>query len=993
MRKRILVVAGDGASIEGLEDALNDIGLEPVRARDGEGAVTLFEEVPAAAILLHVHLLELLPQLRATERGAVVPLLLMGPGDQGLITSPSQALEAGADYFFRLPTDLEYLAGRVAGWVGETRSTRPRPVQGAAESPFDLDLEGFHVGSGFDAEAVTEHGLPALDLLKQIEARKKAAEADPMGATIEEAIHEEEEPTKALFDDPDDLTPLPRQPSRQAELAIELVREGERHRKADQPAEAIEAYWAAAELYVLDGRPEAAIALYKLILYLDPLRFGVAKHGADLALGIGRRKDALDMYRRSSLALEDAGRFDEATAALREMVHLSPSEPTLVLKLASIESRLKRPEPEVPPAPLSPEPPPSEPMEEASTSSVDDEGWDQLFAEELAAREGGSLPSIDLPSSEMVPINAVIESNESTSDDVPQTPLVFTDTTREVAAEEIEPLLDQEKRISPAAADDLVPNDTVEVSRRREVAGIPPAATVPDTAAPKKRPVEPPKEDEHPDHELVEWSNVEPIEELPVQEDPSPRPTSPPRRPTAKTAPPRGDTTPGHTPLPVEEPEPEPVPEPEPEPVPEPEPLPEPEPVPEPEPWPDEPTPPEAIEAAPVPETPAGESGDLLGAETRIDADVLPTEEPAPIAEPKHRRPRPEPSRIVLAPLIPNHGAAEQLVDVVETFSNAASQRVTGVLQLGSEELVIVEGSPGARRGRNAEARLAQLLERAGIECEVGPRPAVALRDAVEADRLDESTAVAILQRHLEEGVVAALQHRGSWRFLQGEELAISPAELVKDREDTATLLIELLPSVAPALELASHLGGMRARVRMEEPFEALRGRDLRFCTWLDGKKPLDVAATLAGLPSERAAAIALVLVLFGRATSSGRPAEREVEPPAPEVAPEPSVVPEPAHVPHGSLAELERASRLRALAELVRTSDYFTILGVDASATKADIDEAHHHLRAMIDIQSFEADPPMLALAREVIRSIDEARDVLKVPELRSAYQRHLKP
>jgi DnaJ-class molecular chaperone len=92
-------------------------------------------------------------------------------------------------------------------------------------------------------------------------------------------------------------------------------------------------------------------------------------------------------------------------------------------------------------------------------------------------------------------------------------------------------------------------------------------------------------------------------------------------------------------------------------------------------------------------------------------------------------------------------------------------------------------------------------------------------------------------------------------------------------------------------------------------------------------------------------------------------------------------------------MASLEPKARVRALAELVRTSDYFTILGVDTSATKAAIDEAHHHLRSLVRAPEYEAEPQLLALAREVIRSLDEARDVLKVPELRAAYQRHLKP
>jgi curved DNA-binding protein CbpA len=91
-------------------------------------------------------------------------------------------------------------------------------------------------------------------------------------------------------------------------------------------------------------------------------------------------------------------------------------------------------------------------------------------------------------------------------------------------------------------------------------------------------------------------------------------------------------------------------------------------------------------------------------------------------------------------------------------------------------------------------------------------------------------------------------------------------------------------------------------------------------------------------------------------------------------------------------LARLDGVSRVHALAELVRTSDYFTILGVDPAATNHAIDQAHHRLRSMIPTADLADDPETLRLAREVLRSLDEARDVLSVPQLRAAYRQHLK-
>lgn len=96
--------------------------------------------------------------------------------------------------------------------------------------------------------------------------------------------------------------------------------------------------------------------------------------------------------------------------------------------------------------------------------------------------------------------------------------------------------------------------------------------------------------------------------------------------------------------------------------------------------------------------------------------------------------------------------------------------------------------------------------------------------------------------------------------------------------------------------------------------------------------------------------------------------------------------------MPHGALGELDPPGRIRALAELVRTSDYFTILGVDTQASKADIDKAHSQLRSMIQVPSSSVDPSLERLAKEIVRSLDEARDVLKVPELKAAYLSHLR-
>lgn len=1143
MRKRILVVASDEATIDGLGAALENIGLEPVALRDRAGIVARFEQLHPAAVVMSVGRgpvdpFDVIAAIRATERGAVVPLLLMGSADPGeVISSPSEALEAGADYYFRLPTDLDYLAGRVAGWVGETHSTRPRPAQsqGVVGSPRyveareglsqDLDLEAFHLGD-FDQEAVTEHGLPTLDLLREVEARRIADSQNHDAAIPSEAmgddVHEDEEPTKGIFDLPDELPMAePRAPSRQVELALQLVREGERHRREGNKSDAIDAYWAASEIYILDEREAEAIALYKLILYLDPTRYVVARHGAEIALAAGRRKDALDMYRHTARALEESGRLDEATQVLREMVHLSPSEPTLVLRLAAIESRSRKTA-----APRGP-----------SLGT-----WGVELDAQLEAHLEGSLPSLDVVSAELA---ASFDALGTAALDEEVTGEAHS--TREVSPDEIEPSVEGERRMSLADADALIAPDTLEISmvNRGELdPSLSALDTVPSQRPPRRpsdtRPQAPaiiraPAKSE-PDEgrralleaaRQIDWERAtraraieeagtveirrDPAERSPTQTDPIPprlpparaatMPEGEPRAPRDAESPWRLHERPAAAPAPTPSPPDHPPgtaphassglasgPEqPRGEPPPPDDPRSEtalpraatprnrssrPAPAPREDgarlgaPIARDPTTSKSRRPAPgssdgtgdlvvdsaaprrPPTSSGGGTGDLpLDApKTRRPAPAAPEgtgdlvveakpgrpvvlagesldltpettgakRRPAPITgeisqdlpyetgdlERKHRRPRPEPSRITFAPLVPNHGKIERLFDALIVFSLASTQRVTGMLKMqGDEGLVFFEGHPAARRGTTSHHRLAHILDRAGVALDAlvddaQPLRAVeAMRAVTDAGLVEDDVAQAILHRHLEDGVLAALAYRGPWRFLQNNDVDITTTEIVKNRDDVIAQLVELLPQMAPPLELASHLGGTRARVRLEDvPDCGLAARDVRFCSWLDGTKPLDVAATLGGLTMERAAAIALVLVAFGHGTSSGQPAASE--PPAPAPSPEPpEQTPPQGRVPHAALAALEPRERLRALAELVRTSDYFTILGVDASATKLQIDEAHHHLRRMIEVEAFEQEPALRAMAREVARSLDEARDVLKVPQLRAAYQRHLKP
>ena len=240
MGARVLVVDGDEAAIEAVEVALRRADLEPISALDSTTAIKLFDELQPAVVLIGVRAYGLdAPGLAKTlrARSASVPLLFMGHGHvSDPIRAPSQALDAGGDYYFRLPTDLGYLAGRVRGWARAGAAEPPAPdtqheelYKLSAELDGDLDLEGLHAkerpaGRGENA------ALAAL--------RSSSPGAGDGAAPPPLPAHPGREATKR--------TTWPRKPSGSVDTARALVREAEALRSAGQLDEAIEAYLAAA---------------------------------------------------------------------------------------------------------------------------------------------------------------------------------------------------------------------------------------------------------------------------------------------------------------------------------------------------------------------------------------------------------------------------------------------------------------------------------------------------------------------------------------------------------------------------------------------------------------------------------------------------------------------------------------------------------------------------------------------------------------------------
>ncbi len=369
-------------------------------------------------------------------------------------------------------------------------------------------------------------------------------------------------------------------------------------------------------------------------------------------------------------------------------------------------------------------------------------------------------------------------------------------------------------------------------------------------------------------------------------------------------------------------------------------------------------------------------------------------------------------SRITPARFVPVEGVTTSLVDMVRLLARIEEQRATGILAAtGAPRIVFVDGQPAALRGHRAVHGFLSLLLAVGkvdeaacrdlMSFEHSERPVDVARMFVRHGFLRETEGTVYLHRHFEDGLTALLRQHGSYELDGSEEVEVVREEIVPELDDVRRLLIDLLPRVAGQEELLDAVGGEGARIRVTAMAEVGPSRDARFLAILDGRYELAEAARLSAIPLERAAAVAFVYVLFGLATVVQRPKARSAlswiplsQPTGGEpILSSPPKRQKPTPIDHSVDRRLDPPSRLRALARLVRANDYFTILGVTPTSAPDEVRAAHRRLTELIDTDVISVDPDLVELAREIRRSLDEARDVLADPTLKAAYQQHLKP
>jgi ActR/RegA family two-component response regulator len=141
--KRILIVDNDEAIARALVRRLTTRGYAAHAVTDTDRGLAAFQEDSPELLIVGLTLPNesagrLCRSVRARPRGALVPILMLGTGDE-TIRTPGEAIAAGADHYFRKPEGIDGLLDKIATFIGPGRreavasappATRP-PVHSA----------------------------------------------------------------------------------------------------------------------------------------------------------------------------------------------------------------------------------------------------------------------------------------------------------------------------------------------------------------------------------------------------------------------------------------------------------------------------------------------------------------------------------------------------------------------------------------------------------------------------------------------------------------------------------------------------------------------------------------------------------------------------------------------------------------------------------------------------------------------------------------------
>lgn len=208
VKKPVLLVDDSEQALTALSSALTAAGYDVRTVTSGQAVDDFGRSTPE---LMFIQLNEgggtgvtIAEQIRQRADGALVPILFVGTG-QEMITSVSDALAVGGDFFFQHPLEHEKVLAKVRAYIGvsetprEEEVTRPDALLNESWEDFDFDSQGAKrkwVDATVRSEAESEKRLetevtsPGIDveaLRRQVDKRQ---EDESKRRTEEQALRE-----------------------------------------------------------------------------------------------------------------------------------------------------------------------------------------------------------------------------------------------------------------------------------------------------------------------------------------------------------------------------------------------------------------------------------------------------------------------------------------------------------------------------------------------------------------------------------------------------------------------------------------------------------------------------------------------------------------------------------------------------------------------------------------------------------------------------------
>ncbi len=168
--ERVLIVEDDRAVVVGLTDFVKSLGYEPIVARDGAQALTLYDEARPALVLLDLVLpvrsgTDVCREIRA--RGDATPIIMLTA--KGQPADRVRGLDLGADDYVTKPFDLSELAARIRAVMRRGHGPDEPPAAIHEIGGVHIDLGQYFVerdGQRYDLSA-RERNILALLIARQ----------------------------------------------------------------------------------------------------------------------------------------------------------------------------------------------------------------------------------------------------------------------------------------------------------------------------------------------------------------------------------------------------------------------------------------------------------------------------------------------------------------------------------------------------------------------------------------------------------------------------------------------------------------------------------------------------------------------------------------------------------------------------------------------------------------------------------------------------------